>query len=146
MKTTSQQDRDRELFLAKADQMFDETYEWRDKHPDASLDEIVEQLTLRRRKLMGALSEMLACQQGRGEVPEGLSCQQCGGPMVYKGRLRREVEHFEADINLKRAYYHCPHCKKGVFPPGPSTKGDQSYLDSGDSSADGPFCRRDSVV
>ena len=62
--------------------------------------------------------EQLACQHGHGEVVEGLICERCGRPLVYKGEPQRDIENLEGEPRLKRAYYHCPHCEGGVFPPG----------------------------
>jgi hypothetical protein len=97
--------------------MVDELYEWRTLHPDASLDEIAAQVTPRRRRAMGALMARLACLDGDGTALDGLSCPHCGQPLVYKGAPARTCEHSEGDVPLKRAYYHCPACQAGFFPP-----------------------------
>jgi hypothetical protein len=97
--------------------MDDELYEWREKHPDASLDEIVAQVTPRRQRLMGEWIGQLACQEGNGTVVEGLSCPCCGQVLVYKGDPPRKLEHLEGETELKRAYYYCPACQQGIFPP-----------------------------
>jgi hypothetical protein len=90
---------------------------WRETHPDASLDDIAAQVTVRRRKLMGELIAELACQNGNGVALEGVNCPECGQRMVYKGGQARTVEHSEGEINLTRAYYYCPACRRGFFPP-----------------------------
>jgi hypothetical protein len=106
--------------------MYEELREWREKHPDASFDEIVSQITPRRRELMGALAAELALQQGTGVEVEGLICEKCGEPMKYKGDPERGAIHLEGDTELKRAYYHCPRCEEGIFPPGPETEAGES--------------------
>ncbi len=98
--------------------MYEELREWREKHPEASFDEIAAQVTPRRRELMGDLLAHLALQHGSGAVVEGLVCEKCGGMMEYKGEPKREVECLEGETELYRAYFHCPHCAGGVFPPG----------------------------
>jgi hypothetical protein len=117
----SEQEREKDwlAFEQLARELHEEMYRWREEHPGASLDEIIQQAALRRRQLMTLWVGQLACQQGTGEVAEGLRCEKCGGPMVYKGR--RRVEHLEAEVDLNRAYWYCPHCEGGVFPPGPSS-------------------------
>lgn len=101
--------------------MFEAMYEgllaWRKQHPHASLDEIFGQITPRRRELMGKVAMALALQHGVEGCPEVL-CEGCGAPMVYKGEAPRDVEHLEGEAELIRAYFHCPHCEGGVFPPG----------------------------
>ena len=91
---------------------------WREAHPGATLDEIANEVTPRRRALIGVLLEHLALQQGNGSVAEGVVCPECGATMRYKGEAAREVLHLEGDMSLARAYYHCPHCERGLFPPG----------------------------
>ena len=119
MATVEQTERERQAFQQLAAELYDEMHRWRAEHPEASLDEIIQQAALRRRQLMALWVEQLACQHGTGEAAAGLRCEKCGGPLVYKGRSRRQVEHIEAEIGLNRAYWYCPHCEGGVFPPGP---------------------------
>lgn len=99
-------------------QLWEELYSWRAAHPEASFDEIATQLTPRRRVLMGQLLGQLACQHGDGAEVAGVKCPKCGEMMPYKGCPSREIEHLEGETELRRAYYHCPDCKSGLFPPG----------------------------
>lgn len=99
--------------------MVDELRAWRAQHAEASFDEIAAQVTPRRRALIGELMVALARQPGSGMVAEGVVCEQCGQAMEYKGEPVREIEHYlEGETELKRAYYHCPACEAGFFPPG----------------------------
>lgn len=100
-----------------ARETYTELYEWRAKHPEASLDDIAAEVTPRRRQLIGAWIAQLACQDGNGTASGEVACPQCGQPMVYKGDVPCEREHLEGEINLKRAYYFCPVCQQKVFPP-----------------------------
>lgn len=99
--------------------LHEELRQWRAAHSEATLDEIAAQVTPRRRQLMGALLVELAVQEGNGYVVEGLRCEQCGKPLVYEGTPEREVLLLEGEGELARAYYHCPHCEAGLFPPRP---------------------------
>lgn len=110
--------KEREAYLAAAAEMYDELGQWREEHPEASIDEIAGQVTPRRRELMGELLKQLARQDGDGEEVEGLACPDCGGPMIYKGAPKRGVAHLEGEMALKRAYYYCARCETGLFPPG----------------------------
>lgn len=109
---------EREEYLAAAAKMYDELRQWREQHPEASIDEIAGQVTPRRRELMGELLKQLARQAGDGEVIEGLACPDCGEAMIYKGTPKRGVAHLEGDMGLERAYYYCAQCETGLFPPG----------------------------
>lgn len=99
------------------EQMWDELYEWREKHPEASFDEIAAQVSPRRRALIGQLLAQLASQHGDGTVIQGVRCPECGQAMSYKGKPSREIEHLEGESQLARAYYYCAHCDSGLFPP-----------------------------
>lgn len=132
MKSREQREQDERRWQAKCEEMYEELYEWREQHPEASFDEIANQVTPRRLELMGELMSQLALQAGSGEVVEGLICEQCGQALAYKGKPRRGVEHLEGPAQLERAYYHCPHCKGGIFPPGPALEAGETQLESGD--------------
>jgi hypothetical protein len=100
-------------------QMYDELWQWREEHSKASFDEIAAQVTPRRRAVMAEVLKALAGQHGSGQVLEGKICPECGGQMEYKGEPKREVEHYlEGETELSRAYYYCPQCERGLFPPG----------------------------
>jgi hypothetical protein len=122
MRSHSGREEDRRRWQAKAEEMYDELYEWRARHPEASFDEIGHQVTPRRQELMGELIGQLALQHGSGEEAEGLVCEECGQELRYKGQPGRGVEHLEGEVRIKRAYYHCAHCASGIFPPGSATK------------------------
>lgn len=118
-----QRQRDEEELVIGVRRMYQELYEWREKHPEASLDEIVAEVTPRRRELIRVLLERLACQHGTGMVVEGVRCEGCGQPMRYKGEAKRGVIHYlEGEIGVERAYYHCEGCNSGIFPPGRATE------------------------
>lgn len=119
-------------FLKVAVQMYDELRAWRAKHPQASFDEIAAQVTPRRQELRGQLLAQLACQHGNGVSLDGQRCLQCGQSMVYKGQPSRGVVHLEGETELARAYYYCPTCQQGLFPPGSSVTTGPAQLDAGD--------------
>ena len=122
MRSLSQQKKEKEHFVNGAAEVYDELQAWREQHPEASFDEIVAQVTPRRRELMGELVGQLARQHGSGEAVEGMVCEKCGGAMEYKGEPKRDVECLEGETKLHRAYYYCSHCEGGIFPPGPGVE------------------------
>jgi hypothetical protein len=96
--------------------MYEELTAWRAEHLEASLDEIAEQVSVRRRALMGQLlSELAEAADERIEAPV---CEQCGEAMTYKGTPVRGVVLGEGETQLARAYFHCERCESGLFPPG----------------------------
>jgi hypothetical protein len=105
-------------FMKAVSGMYADLRQWRAQHPGASIDEIANQITPRRRELMGQLLVQLAGQHGDGEVIEGVSCPECGEAMSYKGKASRAVIHKEGEQELVRSYYYCARCQAGLFPPG----------------------------
>lgn len=120
MRQTKSVEQEKAEFVRAAEAMYEELQAWREKHLDASFDEIADQVTPRRRVLMGKLLEKLAVRAD--ERIEAPLCEQCGEAMSYRGTPEREVGHREGEVGLERAYYYCDHCAGGLFPPRPSAK------------------------
>jgi hypothetical protein len=68
------------------------------------------------------VTEQLAAGLAETEAKEedSSNCPECGREMRYKGRKVRNVLTETGEVRLERAYYYCPACRKGVFPPGPT--------------------------
>lgn len=45
-------------------------------------------------------------------------CPDCRQKMRYKGQKARNLVTETGEVRLKREYYYCPVCRKGIFPPG----------------------------
>ena len=50
---------------------------------------------------------------------ESRDCPEYGREMRYKGRKKRDLVAETGEVKLERAYYYCPSCRKGFFPPRP---------------------------
>lgn len=120
MGRSSREEQEEAEFLQAAAAMYKRLQAWRSQNLDASFDEIAEQVTPQRRELMGVLLKQLA--ETADEKVHAPACEQCGREMVYKGTSDRGVVHSEGESGLERAYYHCPDCESGLFPPGPSAQ------------------------
>ena len=57
-------------------------------------------------------------QPGSEPAVPGPLCSACGKEMHYKGQKRRYIRTRTGEVQLERAYYHCPSCGQGFFPPG----------------------------
>lgn len=51
------------------------------------------------------------------DVP-GPACPECGQEMHYKGHKAKQVMTETGEVTVKRAYYYCETCHRGLFPPG----------------------------
>ena len=109
----------REAFLAAALHLWDEFNTWYDAHPDATFDEMEQELGKHRRVLMGETLELTLRRGDLGASPAAPHCEQCGRRLVFKGYPEKEVHGLEGEAEIPRAYYVCPHCEAGVFPPRP---------------------------
>ncbi len=115
MRQTKGKEQEKVEFLRAAEAMYEELHAWRARHLEASFDEIANQVTPRRRVLMGKLLNELAVKAD--ERVEAPMCEECGAAMRYRGRPERQVGHREGDVELERAYYYCDSCEGGLFPP-----------------------------
>jgi ribosomal protein S27AE len=113
------EEQEKAAFLREAAEMYEGLRKWRAEHPEASFDEIANQVTPRRRVLMGKLLGQLATQHGDGRYAQA-KCPTCGEEMEASGRRSRQVVHPEGEADVERAYHHCPECGRGLFPPGPA--------------------------
>ena len=53
---------------------------------------------------------------------EGCICPVCGRKARYKGQKARDLVTETGEVRLERAYYYCPNCRQGFFPPGPAAE------------------------
>ena len=47
-----------------------------------------------------------------------LCCPDCGKRLHYKGKKDKPIVTETGETTIRRAYYYCPQCHKGIFPPG----------------------------
>ena len=58
-----------------------------------------------------------AIAQGEQAEPSEVICEGCQVRMHKRGRRKKRVVTKRGEIELERAYYVCPQCGVGVFPP-----------------------------
>jgi hypothetical protein len=102
-------------------------WEWREAHPQATFDEIDEEVS---RQLAGLQAQMVESlsrpgreRPGSGAAPavgDGPpACPQCQTAMQRRGPRRRRVPTRQGQqVVLQRPYSVCPVCGAGRFPPG----------------------------
>lgn len=109
----------RTAFMESAGELWDELNSWYQQHPEATFKEMELHLRKLRRALMGQTIPLMVAQGDLGATPEAPSCEECGTSMEFKGYADKEVEGLEGEGRLFRAYYVCPACGAGLFPPRP---------------------------
>jgi hypothetical protein len=132
VRRTESEEAKRAEFGGAAEGMHRRLRAWRRSHPEATFDEIAEQVRQERQVLMGGLLSELAL--GTDVVTAVPLCPTCGGKVQNKGRKSRQVLHREGEMRLEREYYYCPACKQGFPPSGPKLGIDSSRLEPGDDS------------
>ena len=100
-----------------------EFVEWQGEERAYTFEEIEEEALEIGRALVREMIGVAVVEEGAKEErqrarPEP-NCEGCGRPMRYSGRPGRGIESKVGRVHIERAYYHCPSCKVGIFPPGP---------------------------
>jgi hypothetical protein len=115
MRSTREQKRAELLEAAEA--MIDEFLDWEEQAPEPDLSQIEAAVLKVRRQISERMAVVAIEDQDAARPVEAPLCPQCGQPMRYKGQKARTVESLAGTLRFKRAYYHCPHCKREAFPP-----------------------------
>ena len=115
----------REEFMERAADLWDSFNAWYKAHPEATFDEMEEELGRQRRAILGNFLELNLRQGDLGAEAEAPSCPECGKPMDFKGYPSKTVHGLEVDARIPRAYYYCPSCKVGISPPGSTTTAEE---------------------
>ena len=103
-----------------------EFVEWKGEERAYTFEEIeVAALEIGRvvvREMIGVAVEEEGAKAERDRERPEPNCEGCGRPMRYSGRRGRGIESKVGRVPIERAYYHCPSCKVGIFPPGPQAE------------------------
>ena len=115
----------REEFTDRATELWDDFNAWYREHPGATFDEIEKELGQQRRGFLGEFLELTLRQGDLGATAEAPDCRKCGKPMELKGYVPKTVHGLDVDAKIPRAYYYCPTCKVGIFPPGSTARAEE---------------------
>jgi hypothetical protein len=115
------------LETLSTDEIVQRLWEWRADHPQATFDEIDEEVSRQFAVLQAQMVESLS-QPGRSRPGSGAApavgdgppaCPQCQTAMQGRGQRRRRVPTRQGqEVVLQRPYAVCPVCGAGRFPPG----------------------------
>jgi uncharacterized protein with PIN domain len=82
-----------------------------------TLSEIEEVVLAAGKEIQTRLTKRLVEVNAEGEQKPG-ACPVCGGKLKHKGYREKDVVTQTGEVRVKRAYYYCETCRKGIFPPG----------------------------
>ncbi len=119
----------RQAYMAEAAALWDKYNAWYDAHPDATFDEMEAEIGKEGRAYLGQLVALTLQRGDLGAKPEAPRCEQCGGEMVFRGYPQKGVQGLKVELRVGRAYYVCPTCEAGLFPPGPEAETPSEQLE-----------------
>jgi hypothetical protein len=106
----------KERLLQEYAGQLDELLEKLDPASELSLTEIEDAALALRQRTGANVTQALAETQEKQPQPDEI-CRHCEQKMRYKGKKPKQISTRSGEVVVKRPYYYCEHCQKGVFPP-----------------------------
>ncbi len=110
-----------QVWQERSQEAFVQVVQWQQEHPTATLAEIEETMDRHVMVLRAQLLQEVAQQREPtpGASPSSVPCPKCGTRMQARGHRKRSLQtQGDQRVTLKRAYFTCPDCGYGFFPPG----------------------------
>ena len=107
--------------MKQAEAIMDELLEWQVENEQADFSQIEAKVLELREKLSVKMAGVTLAGQARVRPVPGPACPECQREMRYKGMKDNTISSWVGHVPLSRAYYYCEECKRGLFPPGPTT-------------------------
>ena len=102
--------------MAEAEKAIERLLAERSEKEELSLSDIERLVRTAGQGVMARFTDELVGEEA--EKPQNRICPECGKKMRYKGEKARDLVTETGEVRMKRAYYYCPSCRKGFFPPG----------------------------
>ena len=112
--------------MAEAEEAIDGMLAEKSKRQKLQLGEIERMVREAGQQVMERFTNEMVSEEAQGE--ESNICPECGQEMRYKGRKARDLVTETGEVRMERAYYYCPRCQKGVFPPRPTLETESDDL------------------
>jgi uncharacterized protein with PIN domain len=104
--------------MAEAEKAIERLLADRNEKEEVTLSDIERLVRAAGQSIMERFTDGLV--EEEAQKPQSRVCPACGKKMRYKGRKERDLVTETGEVRLERAYYYCPTCRKGFFPPGPT--------------------------
>lgn len=98
--------------------LIEENLDWYEANETPNMNQIEAHVLGIREKLGQETARLLIQAQETVHPPTAPPCPECQQPMRYKGDKGKSITGLIGEVATERAYYHCPDCQKGLFPPG----------------------------
>jgi len=112
--------------MAEAEAAIEALLRERGKKSELDLSDIEHLAREAGQRVMQGLTANLADAEAEAETK--VICPKCGQTLENKGKRERNLVTDTGEVRIKRGYYYCPTCRKGVFPPRPSLGLEQDGL------------------
>jgi len=108
-----------------AAQSIEKLMRWSEEKEKPSLREIEEKVLEIRQELSVKMVEGVIERQEEVRPVPGPKCPECEAEMHYKASHGKQVTSWVGELQIKRGYYYCDQCKRGLFPPGRAVRTDR---------------------
>ena len=110
--------------MAAAEAAIDELLLWEENAGKPNMTAIENEVLALRQRLGLVMAQSVVDEQAARSSVESATeapcCPICGAVLVNKGRRKKSTVTRVGEVETDRPYAYCPHCKRGVFPPGSS--------------------------
>ena len=103
--------------MAQAEAAIDEMLRSRKPVAEITLTEIEQLARITGERVMQQVTDGLV-QASEDQQDPTLCCPECGKRLHYKGKKDKPIVTEAGETTVRRTYYYCPQCRKGIFPPG----------------------------
>jgi len=111
----------REELRSKVESLLEEVLDWYEANDAPNMSQIEAEMLAIRQKLGQEMARLIIEGQEATRPSEAPPCPKCQRQMRYKGEKEKIVDCLIGQVTMERAYYHCPRCQEGLFPPGPAS-------------------------
>ena len=110
--------------MAAAEAAINELLLWEESVHKPNMTAIENEVLAIRQRLGIVMAQSVVDEQAARSSVESAAqapcCPTCGASLVNKGRRKKGTVTRVGELESDRPYAYCPHCKRGVFPPGPA--------------------------